>query len=467
MNPFTLKELRQLTRSKTIAGTLIGVLAFALLLAYFIPVGKISYNTGHTLFIAITVVLGIMTILVLPVNVFVRMMKERGGKRAADLTLATTLSPASIIDGKLRGAFALIGLSLAAELPFAAFAYLLHGISLAEMAEILLSVGLIAALAVHFALVVASLRLSPAFRWVIFVAALFFGSSPILTGVGVFTLGHAGSSEPFTRGFFIFVAIVISVCLLARAFAISTLTPRPREHDLQLRLTTLFLVVAWGVYVLTWWHEPITDAVSALKAWMSLSITVFIALAIAASAQPGGYSRRQLASYRAMPTWRRVLFWPFMSGAKNGLVFSILGALALSLVLPLLEDKINARYVAEKVLLLRGCDPQAIRTEEYVYAVLVFVLYNSSILLCFRALWRVCVRRWTNLSPVLVIALSLITIAFLQTLPALLGVDGATVPFSYSELKDANVFAVHLQWSVGAFVLALAVNLPALFRHER
>ena len=438
MNPFTLKELRQLTRSKVISGTLVGFLLSALLLSYFIPVGGVSYDTGRTLFSVIQLALGVLTLAILPANVFVRMMKERGGKRAADLTLATALPASAVVDGKIRSALALIGLSLTAALPFSSFAYLLHGISLGRMAESLLIVALLACVLVHFAVLIASLRLSAGFRWVAYIAFVFLGVGVCLpAGSAAFSWHPAGEFQSFQGGFFVFAAVCVSLCLFLRAFAIAVLTPRSREHDLVLRVTTLVLVAGWGVYA----YLRSSDAI---QVWTVFAFLVFTVLSIFALVQPLGYSRRQIAAFRTKPVWRRIVFWPFMSGAANGFAFAFAGALAVSLVRPLIGNGADTMWIAFTIL-----------------------LYDSALLLVLRAFWRVAAKRWTDLSPVLVLALFLLVLGFLQSLPNLLGVEAAAVPFCYHGLKDGVIFDHHLLWAFAAFAVALVLNVPALIRTRR
>ena len=437
MNPFTLKELRQLTRSKVISGMLVGFLLSALLLSYFIPVGGVTYDTGRTLFSVILLALGVLTLFILPANVFVRMMKERGGKRAADLTLATALPASAVIDGKIRSVLALIGLSLTAALPFSSFAYLLHGISLERMAESLLSVALLASVLVHFAILVASLRLSAGFRWVAYIAFVVIGVLVCLpAGSAAFSWHPAGESQSFQGGFFVFAAVGVSLCLFVRAFAIAVLTPRSREHDLVLRVTTLVLVAGWGVYA----YLRSSDAI---QVWTVFAFLVFTVLSIFALVQPVGYSRRQIAAFRTKPIWRRIVFWPFMSGAANGFAFAFAGAVAVSLARPLLGNGQDTKWIAFTIL-----------------------LYNSALLLVLRAFWRVAAKRWANLSPILVLGLFLLVLGFLQSLPDLLGVEAAAVPFCYHGLKDDVIFDHHLLWAFAAFAVALVLNVPALIRRR-
>lgn len=57
-------------------------------------------------------------------------------------------------------------------------------------------------------------------------------------------------------------------------------------------------------------------------------------------------------------------------------------------------------------------------------------------------------------------------LGFLQSLPDLLGVEAAAVPFCYHGLKDDVIFDHHLLWAFAAFAVALVLNVPALVRRR-
>ena len=180
INPFTLKELRQLTRSRTITGGLIFFLFASVAATYLIPLGGITSRTGQNLAACIQTILGLLFTIVLPINVFVRMMKERRGKTAADLTLVTPLPPSSVVDGKLCSAFTLMFLMASASLPFGVAAYLMHGVTFVDMAKSLLLIAAVSGVGVMVAILIASLRVSSVFRVVLFIVVMFFASLSLL-----------------------------------------------------------------------------------------------------------------------------------------------------------------------------------------------------------------------------------------------------------------------------------------------
>ena len=66
-------------------------------------------------------------------------------------------------------------------------------------------------------------------------------------------------------------------------------------------MTTLVLVAGWGVYA----YLRSSDAI---QVWTVFAFLVFTVLSIFALVQPVGYSRRQLAAFRAKPVWSRIVF---------------------------------------------------------------------------------------------------------------------------------------------------------------
>ena len=133
LNPFTIKELRQLTRSRTISGALICYLFLCVGVCYAVPLFGLGYKTGGDLFAWLVTMLAVASAVVVPSGIFISMLAERRGKLTSDMTLMTALPPSGIIDGKLRAGYALIGLFASATLPSAIFANLMRGIDWTKM----------------------------------------------------------------------------------------------------------------------------------------------------------------------------------------------------------------------------------------------------------------------------------------------------------------------------------------------
>ena len=439
MNPFTLKELRQLTRSRTIAATLMIFLFAFVFAAYIIPLNGINYDTGADLVSAVSLALMIAFTIVLPLNIFIRMHKERRGKSAADLTLMTPLPPAAIIDGKLRSAYALMFLLSSAALPFFVAAYLLHGITFVEMFKLLAIIVVNASLVVHTAIAIASMRTGPLIRTVLFAVSMLHPLSMLLSGFVIDLVAHSMPTVSFIE----LLAIFASLSLLLRAYAVAFVSPRTMERDFMIRGTTLALAIGWLVYIFLQYgrgetpkfHDAVAIAVIG-------SLTIAEMVLFRAIAQDVGYSRRQLAS-RPAAKWRRLLRWPFASGAVNGIFFATVLILALGLVMPLVGNRFNELFRGE-------------------YYPLICSVYILALALYFRAAWYQ-LKRFVRIPPTLLPVGVVFIFAFLQTLPAMMNLYRSRFfnvarPFFIYDLATGE--REHLVFALTAFALGILAMLP-------
>ena len=79
INPFTLKELRQLTRTRAISASLILFLFTSLAVAYARPVlGGLDFRAGADIFASVMGLLAFVTCIVLPLAAFAFLDAERG-----------------------------------------------------------------------------------------------------------------------------------------------------------------------------------------------------------------------------------------------------------------------------------------------------------------------------------------------------------------------------------------------------
>ena len=96
MNPVTLKELRQLTRSRTIAGAIIGFFLLQFVIASLAVVGNtdskgvLDSDCGEVVFGLLAALLAPILAFVVPGNLFARLVSEHGPGRA-ELLAATAL----------------------------------------------------------------------------------------------------------------------------------------------------------------------------------------------------------------------------------------------------------------------------------------------------------------------------------------------------------------------------------------
>ena len=467
LNPFTLKELRQLTRSKTIASSLVGFLCACLAVCYAVPAfnAGIDQSTGAVVFAFINAILMIVCAIVIPCNVFARIDKERGGsKRAVDFTLLTALAPAEIIDGKLRGAFALIVLFSTAALPFGVFSYLLHGISFASIFTTLATTATIAVFASHAALALGVLRIGHRLRVFVFVVVLVLGGAmllPALAFEGVWIVGSSSFS------LLKFIAIALTVSCILRGFAIASFSPVVMERDRPLRVAVLFAFIGWGAYVVSLVFLPgfkVYSWIAVASDYLCAFAACAVLLALGASAQEEGYSRRMVAG-RPKTRLKRFLAWPFGTGAANGMFFAAALAFVVAVAWPLAKPLVDGYCIGHKVLDAHGM----IYKVEFEYAFATVLMYVFSVILLVRFLWYVVTRK-VRISPMLVPLAAVALFAFFQSIPAIRAIALAAdwpdyffdMPFCVLKINRHPL--MHLCYAGCAFALGAVLNAIVWWR---
>ena len=455
INPFTLKELRQLTRSRTITGGLIFFLFASVAATYLIPLGGITSRTGQNLAACIQTILGLLFTIVLPINVFVRMMKERRGKTAADLTLVTPLPPSSVIDGKLCSAFTLMFLMASASLPFGVAAYLMHGVTFVDMAKSLLLIAAVSGVGVMVAILIASLRVSSVFRVVLFIVVMFFASQFSL--LGSILSSEMGGAMPL-EDFCVTLAVCLTFGLLLRAYAVAFITPKVMNRDFAIRSVVLVAAVGWVAYVIVnGWGDPPHDFANSVSVMVYVVLLSLALIAVGSAGLEAGYSIRQLAA-RPASSVLRVLVWPFRTGTVNGIFFAlVLGGLFLT-VLPLVSPHLEELIVRWK---LEGDSIEECRKIVDFTMMFGFFVYEMAMVMIVRGLWYPFRRR---IIPAFVPGIAIFVFVMIQTIPALMEVYGRAIPsiIPFSFFSVSKSLHDHVFLAAGALVLGLALMLPEI-----
>ena len=205
MNPVTLKELRQLTRSRTIAGAIIGFFLLQFVVASLAVVGNtdssgvLDSDCGEVVFGLLAALLAPILAFVVPGNIFSRLVSEHGPGRA-ELLFATALRPSDLVDGKIRSGLAMLALFLSGALPFLLCSYLLGGVDVLFVLSWALAVACCASVAVHLSVFLAALRLPAPTRWAAWalcaIPCVFFGSSPLPATTSSTGTNGGSSSSP-------------------------------------------------------------------------------------------------------------------------------------------------------------------------------------------------------------------------------------------------------------------------------
>ena len=162
MNPYLLKELRQLTRSKIVSGGIV-LLLFGQLLAAALTIPAVEKAAppetagmlGTILLGILGGILGLALCLVLPFLVFARFVAENPKDRTL-VELATASPPSAVIDGKVQAGLVLAAALVAGSLPFQLLGVALRGV---DPVAVLLSCGgqiLACSVVLHIAVAIAA-----------------------------------------------------------------------------------------------------------------------------------------------------------------------------------------------------------------------------------------------------------------------------------------------------------------------
>ena len=435
-NPFMLKELRQLTRSRMVVLSLLLSLGAEVVALWVAPAKGVMNDTGSDLFAFLTVLYALAAVLLLPINVFFRTCRERGGPgEPSDLVLATPLSSAQVVDGKILSATAVSLMFATALLPFGVAAYTLHGLVLSAAFGTTAVVFAFSVLSVTFVLTVATLRASRVVRWlaVLVFGLVFFGA--MIPAGGILLTADGGIP-------WIWIFVLLSLAALFRGVAIELLAPEGAERSIHLRLTAVVLTVGWSVWAVATYGIRSSEA-NGTFCWLIGWHLFLFALAMATRF---GYSRRQLSERR---------FWPLATGALNGAVFALAGVfLCAALDAPWFVSVLCSKPCRDVLFGIR-------------FAALA-AYFTAAVLTC-RFLWRqVC--RWRALPPSLVpffgVVLMVVGSAALSYVETYCGFSMTFVRFP----KELNVLDKPVSSLVAgcvAFAVAALANLPAALKTLR
>jgi hypothetical protein len=326
MNPVTLKELRQLTRSRTISGAIIGFFLLQFLVASLAVVaqtdskGVLDSDCGEAVFGLLAALLAPILAFVVPGNIFSRLVSEHGPGRA-ELLCATALRPSALVDGKIRSGLAMIALFLAGALPFLLCSYLLGGVDVLFVLSWALAVACCASVAVHLSVFLAALRLPAPTRWALWalcaIPCVFFA---LFSVPGYQQLDWNEWRFLVPAG-----AIVVTANLVLRGLAVALVAPPATDRVRPLRVTVLGLWLAWLAFLVVIGPALGFWTIDREAVLLFATIAGFGVLPLAAFdlSSPPGPTRRVLLD-RPPSRLRRLLSFPLSTGAEGGLAFALL-----------------------------------------------------------------------------------------------------------------------------------------------
>jgi len=471
MNPVTLKELRQMVRSRMVAAGLIGFLAVSLITVSLVLLssqGELRHGIslgeqglGDSVFNAIYSVLAILLLFASPYFVGFRMGSERSNEHL-DLQYTTVLKPRQLVDGKVAASVILILLFTGASLPFLSLAYLLRGLDVLQALLATLMLMLVAVACIFAALFLAAAATSRVFRVLLVLGMLsvqgMIVSGTIAGGLAmVNTRGLSLSTWSDAAAPGLFLAGWLSACLLLRSATTSLVMPAAANRSPAVRVWITALWGFWGMIAgLYAWHETST---SPIMVWALISILAFNLFGGAALSHAPGYSRRVLSEFSPR-RWRRHLQFFFFSGAENGMLWALnMGALTLLAVLV-------AEWLREAGWKATNHDGLEAMPLAVLYCHLTAYLWSV------RALWRGLLNRWITYRLAGVVAAALMLLGWGLPYLAAIGSPTHTARWAFGNpfaglddrLKEfGSTTASAFIWAA----LALAVNLPGLLAAMR
>ena len=255
INPVTLKELRQLVRSRLILWGMVA-LPIVLILAtgavllsemHDISIQEAMYGKGlgEEPLIAVSIITGVVTCVLIPLFTSIKTAIETS-KTDLGLEFTTALTPGQIVSGKITAAAVISAIAVAIAMPFFVLSYLMRGIdlSITVLIPVLLFVSSVSLTAVGL-LPACSRRRSIAMKVISLVVLyiflpFFFSSITAAIGIG---RGVRGGGDFAASSLFVcyglLSAIIVALC---RAQAAAMLAPPHTDYLRPLRITQLVVI---------------------------------------------------------------------------------------------------------------------------------------------------------------------------------------------------------------------------------
>lgn len=341
MNPVTLKELRQLVRTRLVTWSIV-IYALLIWVITAIVVAACTDNKspidllygrgfGTNVFIGCAIPLGIIVCGLIPFLQAIRTAVEFGRDRL-DMQFLTALTPMQIVRGKVVSAFLLMLVYACVTLPFMTLAYQMRGLSL-DTVFITLGILLVSGLSLTvMMLLLACLDLPLALRIVLIV--FLFGQMPFTGGfTAVFLADGPLSSSGDGVAFMAALASVLALQIaFGSALCAAVLSPMNTDRDRPLRRLESWTWLASAVALATISLLPSGTLGDHFKEiavnvwsifWMICASFDFLR----AATTPTLLSRRVAATAPA-GFWKRVATFPMRSGSGPGMAFALAMAAA-------------------------------------------------------------------------------------------------------------------------------------------
>ena len=328
INPVTLKELRQLVRSRLILWGMVA-LPIVLILAtgavllsemHDISIQEAMYGKGlgEEPLIAVSIITGVVTCVLIPLFTSIKTAIETS-KTDLGLEFTTALTPGQIVSGKITAAAVISAIAVAIAMPFFVLSYLMRGIdlSITVLIPVLLFVSSVSLTAVGL-LPACSRRRSIAMKVISLVVLyiflpFFFSSITAAVGIGRAIRGGDGFAASSVFVFYVLLsAIIVALC---RAQAAAMLAPPHTDYLRPLRITQLVVI---GVSALLVFGPP----------WCAAWYIGAGIILLHAAFYPVPVTRGAVAHIMPRPKALWPILFPLATGSVPSMVFALLIAVA-------------------------------------------------------------------------------------------------------------------------------------------
>ena len=332
INPVTLKELRQLVRSRLI---LWGMALFPVVLLavtasvlssemHDLSPEEATYGNGlgGKPLAAVSVITAVVTCGLIPIFTSIKTAIETS-RTSLGLEFTTALTPAQIASGKITAAAIISAIAVALAMPFFVLSYLMRGVDLSY--TVLLPVYLLVGgvIMAAFGLLPACSRRSIAMKIILLFAvyALLFAVMSVVSAalVSESVMRGGGSSSWSFAGVFTLFYLPIASIAYCRAQAAAKLAPPHTDFCRPLRITQAALFAACLPLVFA------ADEIPCLMLSFAWTLA-FGMIVLGAASRPLPVTRGALIhAPRSLPL--RLLAFPFATGSVPSMIFAIVLAL--------------------------------------------------------------------------------------------------------------------------------------------
>ena len=357
INPVTLKELRQLVRSRIILWGMVA-LPIVLLIAMIVVLSddmhgmspmEVMYGNslGEGPLNVTTLITAIVTCGLIPLFTCIKTMIETS-RTNERLEFTTALTSSQIASGKIAAAAIISAIAVALAMPFFALSYLMRGIELSTTVAIPVLLLLGGTATTALGLLPACSRRSIVWKILLLIllgVAVWLFSAIV---VAVMNIGNSGVHEIVASilwslaGAFAAIFLPVATTAYCRAQAAAELAPLHTDFNRPLRITQLVVFAA---------SVPLVFAADGEESmlWGIAWIAIAGMIALCAGFSPTPVTRGAILHSPRSKIFR-VLAFPFATGSVPSMVFAILLATAAVAVMALRTYSTSGFDDAKKII---------------------------------------------------------------------------------------------------------------------